>query len=55
MKDENLTLISVKINKKEWGRFKSLAVKSGISCSAYIRTLIYKELKDGTRKHTKSN
>lgn len=55
MKDENLTLISVKINKKEWGRFKNLAIKSGISCSAYIRTLIYKEIKDGQRKSSKSN
>ena len=55
MKDEDLTLISVKINKKEWGRFKNLAIKSGISCSAYIRTLIYKEIKDGQRKSSKGN
>lgn len=50
MKDDNLTLISVKINKKEWERFKSIALKSGISCSAYIRTLIYKEIKNGSGK-----
>ena len=50
MKDDNLTLISVKINKKEWGRFKAIALKSGISCSAYIRTLIYREIKDGSQR-----